>query len=213
VSGLSTAMPRLTHSMCDKSRVLGSKRWRMSRPTLTLHGGLRTPAAAPPKARAAQVRLGARCTKPCRSAGTLHQTVPQRSPASTGASSRSTAPTRARPVGSTPAPGPAQIHSTARTLALSLCLTTAAPGPQRTRAANGRCRPPLGPCAAGAGPAHAAAHLPMTSVSSASQQRLAPTYALASILAMPKRLLNFVSVTFIICGAAARHVAPLLPGP
>ena len=38
-----------------------------------------------------------------------------------------------------------------------------------------------------------------TSVSSASHARAAPTYALAAILAVPKRGLNFVSSTLIIC--------------
>ena len=49
----------------------------------------------------------------------------------------------------------------------------------------------------------ASSHLPMTSVSSASQHKSLPTYALAAILAIPKRLLNFVSSTFIICAAPA----------
>lgn len=44
-----------------------------------------------------------------------------------------------------------------------------------------------------------ASHLPMTSVSSASQQRSLPMYALADILAIPKRGLNLVSSTRIIC--------------
>ena len=44
-------------------------------------------------------------------------------------------------------------------------------------------------------------HLPMTRVSSASQHKSLPMYALAAILAIPKRLLNLVSSTLIICMA------------